>query len=960
MDNRFQEILKKEWSDWELVKEIGGGAFGTVWEAVRRDMAGESRAAIKIIVVPRGDEDIDEIRAEGYSAEQTRDYFRKVVDDYTSEIQLLSSVKGYTNIVAIDDYRIVHSEDPDRWYIFIRMERLRQVDFQGMDEEEIIRLGIDLCTALDVCRKKGIVHRDIKPDNILKNDTGHFKLGDFGVARTLGGVTTRMSVKGTPNYMAPEVYKALLQNSDIDAAAKADIYSLGMVMYWAGNNTRLPFVPDKQIPSMADREGAFSRRISGESFPDPARVSPPLSQIILKACAYEAADRYGSAAEMRDALEALLKRTDAVPAVQPDAEKSKGKRSPIPAILLAVFLLLAGAVVFYITSSQRPAETSPAVTSMAQEGKKIHITLIGSDDLKYKDYLQMKEILQGRLDAFSGTKDFPLLENSGRVDFYLPEDLFGKEDAETVVKCYLSRPVRLYLTDLADSSKYIEVPREAIDNVSIETGAIPGVDASEYGIPDASYRYLSLTLSDGFAEAQGPEFSSWQSPVFAQDMVDFPDNYCMQYTFPAGDGKTFFLLINENGGHGTFVDVAAHNLENPCYPESFSYAVDLSNRVQWEMVAPDGAAGGKLQCGPDDFIEGTVTFTLGLDQGSSEGEKLDVRNILQERMDALGNPYAMGQMESDSRLFFVIKTLPDHINREIIGLIQSTLYLSLRTEEYESSFYIANTQLQAGQDGRLVLDLHESASAWETIRNIGKTADSETGKLYLFAEQFIYGDIPLLQISAQDIAVSDHELPVRLCAVRSGKIEPFDIIPENEWMVGFLQVLWKTNIKPLSFGEWQMNPGADGVLPGNDQMLPSLFSDADEIIAGIRESCPGSYARYNAGELWIDLNLPVNALFPQRAAELTSVIYRLFKEKGYYINKVTVYLTEEDWLAQERARVYFYKEYASISSYSDEVPEPRKNSCRILLENGRIGQYIPALAEAFEQADWYGELDLQE
>ena len=140
MDDRLQEILKKVWPEWELEKEIGGGSFGTVWQAVRRDLAGESRAAIKVIMVPQGDEDIAAIRAEGYSPGQTSDYFRKVVADYTKEIQLLDSVKGYTNIVGIENYKIIHSEEEDRWYIFIRMELLQRVDYRSMQEDELVQL----------------------------------------------------------------------------------------------------------------------------------------------------------------------------------------------------------------------------------------------------------------------------------------------------------------------------------------------------------------------------------------------------------------------------------------------------------------------------------------------------------------------------------------------------------------------------------------------------------------------------------------------------------------------------------------------------------------------------------------------------------------------------------------------------------------------------------------------------
>lgn len=78
-------------------------------------------------------------------------------------------------------------------------------------------------------------------------------------------------------------------------------------MYWIGNGCRLPHLPDKQILSREDRENAFYKRIQGEPFPPPAKVSPPLQQIIMKACSYHADDRYQSAAEMKSALQSLIK-----------------------------------------------------------------------------------------------------------------------------------------------------------------------------------------------------------------------------------------------------------------------------------------------------------------------------------------------------------------------------------------------------------------------------------------------------------------------------------------------------------------------------------------------------------------------------------------------------------------------------------------------------------------------------
>ncbi len=395
MDDGIRDVLKQVWPDWEIASVIGEGAFGTVYRAVRHDLAGTAESAIKVVTIPGNEDEADSLRAEGYTQEQTLSYYEQLVRDYVAEIRLMTSVKGYTNIVAIDDYKVIQDEDRQVWYIFIRMELLDKVDFRSMDEAEIIRLGIDLCTALEVCREKKIVHRDIKPDNILINSDGHYKLGDFGVARNLEKATFRLSVKGTPNYMAPEVYKAEIVHSDIDAAAKADTYSLGLVLYWIGNGTRLPFLPDRQIASPAERESAFSRRIKGEPLPRPGRVSPGLQQIILKACAFDPKDRYENAAAMREDLLSLRGR-----------KRPGGKEGGL--IACAVFLLLALGLGCYWFSRQdapdgaatpppREATQTPARGAEDQCGDSVRwalgpdgvLTVTGTGDMwnyEYEDW----------------------------------------------------------------------------------------------------------------------------------------------------------------------------------------------------------------------------------------------------------------------------------------------------------------------------------------------------------------------------------------------------------------------------------------------------------------------------------------------------------------------------------------------------------------------------------------------
>lgn len=170
----------------------------------------------------------------------------------------------------------------------------------GINESDVIRLGIDICKALEICQEHNIIHRDIKPGNIFVSQNGTFKLGDFGVAKTMNNMGTVMTKAGTYTYMAPELYKGE-KNS-----ASVDIYSLGMVMYQLLNYNRDPFLP---IPpekfTFDQKEKSLIRRMRGENLPNPVQASEKLSKIILKACSFNSYERYESASEMRKALEKL-------------------------------------------------------------------------------------------------------------------------------------------------------------------------------------------------------------------------------------------------------------------------------------------------------------------------------------------------------------------------------------------------------------------------------------------------------------------------------------------------------------------------------------------------------------------------------------------------------------------------------------------------------------------------------
>lgn len=290
------------WPEWQLEeKPLGKGSYGTVYKAVRKDNNLTSYSAIKIISIPQDPSEIDTLRSEGLDMNESETYLQGIVDNFVNEIQLMQSFKGTQNIVSIEDYKVIKKVNGIGWKIYIRMELLTSLPVficdKKLSEQDVIKLGCDICSALEMCAQRNIIHRDIKPDNIFMNDFGSFKLGDFGIARTLSGMTSGMSQKGTPFYMAPEVF--VTNKYD----ARVDICSLGLVMYKFLNKDLLPFFEDKkQLMNPDDRDMALERRRTGEPIPPPCEASPAMAHLILKACAHNPDDRFANASELKAAL----------------------------------------------------------------------------------------------------------------------------------------------------------------------------------------------------------------------------------------------------------------------------------------------------------------------------------------------------------------------------------------------------------------------------------------------------------------------------------------------------------------------------------------------------------------------------------------------------------------------------------------------------------------------------------
>ena len=286
---------------WHAESFIGAGSFGRVYKIYREEFGERFYSALKYISIPAESSDIMQLRMDGMDDRSISTYYTELTKGITAETRLMNKLRGNTNIVSFEDSKVSQKPDGMGYDIFIRMELLTGLPLRmvssPLSAEETVKLGVDICNALIICKQHGIIHRDIKPDNIFISETGDYKLGDFGIARQLEKTATFMSKKGTYNYMAPEVYKGEKYG------ATCDLYSLGIVMYRLLNKGRLPFMPPSpQVITPDDRENAIVRRMKGESIPAPCDADEELAAIVLKACAFDPKDRFASAKEMKDAL----------------------------------------------------------------------------------------------------------------------------------------------------------------------------------------------------------------------------------------------------------------------------------------------------------------------------------------------------------------------------------------------------------------------------------------------------------------------------------------------------------------------------------------------------------------------------------------------------------------------------------------------------------------------------------
>jgi tetratricopeptide (TPR) repeat protein/predicted Ser/Thr protein kinase len=320
---------------YEILALLGEGGMGAVYKA--RDIELDRLVALKII-----------------RPELTRN--PEILKRFKQELILARQVT-HRNVIRIFD---LGQADGVK---FITMEYLEGQDLRAvlrergkMAPEEAARIILQICRALEVAHGEGVIHRDLKPQNIMLDANGRAYVMDFGIARSayLPGMTQTGALVGTPEYMSPE------QGKGEKLDERSDLFSLGVIFYELVTG-QSPFYSETPLATLWKRMQEKAKPLSEV---DPS-VPQPLSDIIAKALEIEPEKRFASAKEMAKQLELWLDPSAGSSTIIVPAPRTAAYWKWASAAL--ALLLVAAAIAFRLKGPTKPKAAHAPVSVLVAD-----------------------------------------------------------------------------------------------------------------------------------------------------------------------------------------------------------------------------------------------------------------------------------------------------------------------------------------------------------------------------------------------------------------------------------------------------------------------------------------------------------------------------------------------------------------------------------------------------------------
>ena len=273
----------------------------------------DDKYIVKIISVPPSQKQLDALLLTGAykDTEAAAAYFKELAEDTVKEARLLQQLAKLEGFLSYDGWQIVPMDGYDTGYdVYLLGSYKRSLEKHlrrnTMTHLGVVNLGIDLCTALSLCRRAGFIYTDLKPGNIFISGQKEYCIGDLGFAKLSAMKYTSLPERYISRFTPPELHDPLATLNPT-----VDTYAVGMILYMIYNNGHIPF--ETKAPMMI--------------LPAPLNADYEMAEIILKACDPNPRKRYQTPVEMGKALVSYMQRNrvNDIPIVPPGMEVSPSR-----------------------------------------------------------------------------------------------------------------------------------------------------------------------------------------------------------------------------------------------------------------------------------------------------------------------------------------------------------------------------------------------------------------------------------------------------------------------------------------------------------------------------------------------------------------------------------------------------------------------------------------------------------
>ncbi len=334
------------------------------YPAMREDS--EKRYIVKKISLPASQDQVEAFLLTGVykSRESAALYYKGLAEDLREEIQILERLAQQRGFVPYSDHQIEAMEHGVGYEVHMLSRYRKTLDRyllrNPMTQLGAVNLGIDMCAALAVCREMGWLYVDLKPENIFLFGDQEYRIGDLGFVSMDALAYKPLAERYRSLYTAPEVVDAYSRLNPT-----MDTYALGLILYQVYNEGKLPFTD-------ADSRKEWLEGLkAGKPMDAPRCADQEMSEIILKACAYDPIDRWQTPAEMGHALIRYMQTrgADDIPLVPPVVEEIPGEKPVEESQVEEAPLEEAPAehVVEEVPAEEAVAEETPAEESVPAE-----------------------------------------------------------------------------------------------------------------------------------------------------------------------------------------------------------------------------------------------------------------------------------------------------------------------------------------------------------------------------------------------------------------------------------------------------------------------------------------------------------------------------------------------------------------------------------------------------------------